>query len=122
LNNTPLHPTPVYEFLAALFLFGILWYYREKIIVPGKLFMLYLIIAGLSRFLVEMIRLNPIFIFNMTEAQFISVLMMIAGVWGLLRLKPKIASSGTEPSPIDSNASAKAKVNKDRNSRHKPKK
>jgi len=107
-NNTPLHPTPIYEFLGALAIFGILWYYRKKDFEPGRLFMIYLILSALARFLVEFIRMNPNFALGLTEAQFISVILFFAGIGGFYYLKGKTAP----PMPV---LKAKTiKKNKDR--------
>lgn len=92
-DNTPLHPTPIYEFLAALIIFYILWQLRKKDWSDGKLFMAYLVFAGIERFLVEIIRLNPRLLFGLSEAQLISILMIILGTAGFIYLskrnKPK---------------------------------
>src|SRR4030065_1836924 len=48
-NNTPLHPTPVYEFIASLIIFLILWKYRKNNWKDGKILMLYLVLSSLSR-------------------------------------------------------------------------
>ena len=85
-DNTPLHPTPIYEFLAAVIIFYILWRLRKKGWVDGKLFMAYLVFAGVERFLVEIIRLNPRILFNMTEAQLISIVMVVVGTLGFIYL------------------------------------
>jgi len=50
-NNTPLHPTPIYEFLVGLIIFYILWQLRKKNYHTGVLFMTYLIFSGFARFL-----------------------------------------------------------------------
>jgi phosphatidylglycerol:prolipoprotein diacylglycerol transferase len=81
-DNTPLHPTPVYEFLIMLLIFWILWKLRKKNWADGRLFMLYLILAGIERFSVEFIRLNDRLMFGLTEAQLISVLLMVIGALG----------------------------------------
>jgi phosphatidylglycerol:prolipoprotein diacylglycerol transferase len=81
-DNTPLHPTPIYEFLIMLLIFWILWKLRKKDWADGKLFMLYLILAGMERFFVEFIRLNERLLFGLTEAQLISVIMIITGAIG----------------------------------------
>ncbi|HSD64777.1 MAG TPA: prolipoprotein diacylglyceryl transferase [Ignavibacteriaceae bacterium] len=92
-DNTPLHPTPIYEFLAALIIFYILWQLRKKDWSDGKLFMAYLVFAGIERFLVEIIRLNPRLLFGLSEAQLISIVMIILGTTGFIYLskrnKPK---------------------------------
>lgn len=94
-NNTPLHPTPLYEFFGALVIFGILWYYRKKALDAGRLFMIYLVLSAIARFSVEILRLNPGFALGMTEAQFISVILFIGGLSGFFYLKGK----GIPPMP-----------------------
>ena len=51
------HPTPVYETLAMGIVALVLWRLRDRF-APGVLFGLYLMIAGIERFLVEFIRRN----------------------------------------------------------------
>ena len=51
------HPTPIYETLAMGLAGLVLWRLRDRV-APGMLFGLYLIIAGVERFLVEFIRRN----------------------------------------------------------------
>jgi phosphatidylglycerol:prolipoprotein diacylglycerol transferase len=83
-DNTPLHPTPVYEFIVAVIIFYLLYKLNRKTNWPdGKVFMYYLIMTGLARFLVEFIRINPQFLFGLTEAQVISIILMISGIIGL---------------------------------------
>src|SRR4030067_1738542 len=56
-DNTPLHPTSVYEFLICVLIFAILWKLRKKDWIDGKLFMFYLIFISIERFSIEFIRL-----------------------------------------------------------------
>lgn len=88
-DNTPLHPTPVYEFIAAVIIFYILWRIRKKIKPDGKLFMIYLVLAGLERFLVEFLRINPRILFGLSEAQLISIVLIIVGIGGLAYYRKK---------------------------------
>ncbi len=88
-DNTPLHPTPVYEFIAMVLIFLLLWRMRKKNWVPGRLFMLYLIFAGVERLLVEFIRLNPRLLFGLSEAQLISIGLIIIGSAGFMLLNKK---------------------------------
>lgn len=88
-DTTPLHPTPIYEFLLCVIIFAVLWKLRTKEWALGKLFMLYLIFAGLERFVIEFIRLNPRILFDFTEAQVISIVMIIVGVFGWMYLGKK---------------------------------
>ncbi len=74
------HPTPVYEFVAAILIFTFLWRNRGKFKTTGIIFAYYLILSGLERLTVEFIRLNPIVAFGLSQAQIISVIMIFAGV------------------------------------------
>ncbi len=81
-----LHPTPIYEFLACVIIFFILWKLRKKDWPDGKLFMVYLMFAGIERFTVEFIRLNPRLLFGLSEAQLISIVLMAVGLAGYIYL------------------------------------
>lgn len=85
-DNTLLHPTPVYEFLAGLLIFFILWKLRNKKWHDGQLFMLYIIASGFSRLMVEFIRLNPRLFIGLSEAQLISLGLILIGVVGLIKM------------------------------------
>ncbi|HEY4644343.1 MAG TPA: prolipoprotein diacylglyceryl transferase family protein, partial [Bacteroidota bacterium] len=45
-DTTPLHPTPIYEFLASLLIFLFLWRFRRRSAPDGMLFMIYLTAAA----------------------------------------------------------------------------
>jgi phosphatidylglycerol:prolipoprotein diacylglycerol transferase len=83
------HPTPIYEFLASLVIFCVLWRLGARWMrnAPdiGKLFGVYLLLSGIARFLVEFIRLNPRSFFGMTNAQTASLVGMIVGAALLFR-------------------------------------
>ena len=75
------HPTPVYETLTMTGVAFVLWRLRNRL-TGGLLFALYLLLAGLERFLVEFIRRNEDVALGLTQAQLFSVAMVIAGaVW-----------------------------------------
>jgi phosphatidylglycerol:prolipoprotein diacylglycerol transferase len=73
------HPAPVYETILYLIVFAILWSMRGRTRVDGRLFYLYLMLAGLSRFAVEFVRINPRVLFGLSEAQLIAIAMMVIG-------------------------------------------
>lgn len=73
-------PAPIYEAALYFGVFIVLWSLRRKINVEGRLFYLYLIMAGASRFLVEFVRINPRVLFDLSEAQLIAIVMMVVGV------------------------------------------
>ncbi len=72
------HPTPVYETIAMGLVALGLWRLRDRL-TGGRLFALYLVLAGLERFLVEFIRRNEDVALGLTQAQLISVAMVLAG-------------------------------------------
>jgi phosphatidylglycerol---prolipoprotein diacylglyceryl transferase len=71
------HPTPVYELIAALIIALILWKRGRR--NPGEITGEYLVLSGLARFLVEFIRINPRIYFGMSNAQVASIGSMIVG-------------------------------------------
>jgi phosphatidylglycerol:prolipoprotein diacylglycerol transferase len=73
------HPTPVYETLAMGLAGAVLWRLRDRL-APGMLFGLYLMIAGIERFLVEFIRRNDDVVAGLTFAQLIALGMLALGV------------------------------------------
>ncbi len=75
-------PTPLFEVFASFIIVGILLQLRKRDWPHGKLFFLYLILNGLPRFLVEFIRRNPRGLFNLTQAQWVGMLLVIAGFIG----------------------------------------
>jgi phosphatidylglycerol:prolipoprotein diacylglycerol transferase len=78
-TDVPVHPTPVYETLAMGLATYVLWRLRGRL-WPGLLLALYLVLAGLERFLVEFIRRNDEVVLGLTQAQLISLAMLVGGV------------------------------------------
>lgn len=79
------HPTPIYEFLASLLIFAFLWKRRESYKTAGVIFAYYLILTGIARLLVEIIRLNPIIAFGLSQAQIVSIIMILGGIYLLFK-------------------------------------
>lgn len=83
------YPTPIYETLMGLTIFGILWGVRKHPFQAGWLFVLYLLFSGVERFSIELIRANSvvhILGIAASQAQIISGVMIILGVLGLTML------------------------------------
>jgi phosphatidylglycerol:prolipoprotein diacylglycerol transferase len=80
------HPTPVFETLAMGLIALALWQLRDRV-PPGALFALYLVLAGAERLAIEFIRRNDGFVLGLTEAQTISVAMILGGLYWLARLR-----------------------------------
>jgi phosphatidylglycerol---prolipoprotein diacylglyceryl transferase len=78
------HPTQIYESLGSLAILALLlWVLAPRLKRSGSLFWSYLIFAGIERFLVEFVRTNEPGWLGLTHAQWISVLLFIAGVLGV---------------------------------------
>jgi phosphatidylglycerol---prolipoprotein diacylglyceryl transferase len=75
------HPTPIYETFTMGLVAFFLWRLRDRV-RPGILFALYLVIAGVERFLIEFIRRNDDVALGLTAAQLWSVGQFVIGaVW-----------------------------------------
>lgn len=81
------YPTSLYEFLGGLILFALLWSLRTKIKPAGMMFSLYLILAGVERFFIELIRVNSKYHLgglSFTQAELISTIMVLLGIAGII--------------------------------------
>jgi prolipoprotein diacylglyceryl transferase len=86
----PVYPTALYEIIGTFILFFIMWSFRKKITQPGIMTGIYFIFAGGERFLIEKIRVNNKYTdlpFQPTQAELISVILLIAGVVFLVQSK-----------------------------------
>lgn len=99
-DNTPLHPAPIYEFLTMVVIFFVLWKLRKKDWPDGKLFTVYLVLGGIERLLIEFIRLNPRILFGLSEAQLISIVLIIAGIIGYFYFTNKKGFQKYNPPPF----------------------
>ena len=80
------HPTQIYEMLAYFAIFAYLRFVVKKNQqYSGQIIFEYLFLAGFARFLVEFIRLNPTYLFELSGAQFISIFMMLTGMFFMWR-------------------------------------
>ncbi|MFA5244125.1 MAG: prolipoprotein diacylglyceryl transferase family protein [Pedobacter sp.] len=83
----PVFPTPLYEVIMGLIIFGILWMLRHRIKAPGLMWSIYLIFNGAERFLIETIRVNSkyhAFGLGFTQAELISTILVLLGVAGII--------------------------------------
>lgn len=84
------HPTPIYEMLAYAAIFFLLWRRRGKPAPSGESFAIYLVLAGLARFAVEFVRINPRGALGLSEAQWTSVVIVVCG--GFLLARTRVGS------------------------------
>ncbi|MXV15468.1 prolipoprotein diacylglyceryl transferase [Hufsiella ginkgonis] len=94
------YPTPFYEVIMAGILFLILWSLRKKLKPAGLVFSVYLIMAGVERFLIELIRVNSTyhaFGLTFTQAEMISLILVLLGIagvtWSLKNHKKQVLTS-----------------------------
>jgi phosphatidylglycerol---prolipoprotein diacylglyceryl transferase len=83
-TDVPVYPTPLYEAAAAFAIAGILWALGRRW-RPVPVFGSYLVLSGLSRLLVEFLRVNDQVLLGLTEAQLFAIVSMIVGAVLILR-------------------------------------
>lgn len=90
------HPTQLYEVVLMLAAFMVLWRWRVRNKPMGWIFGLYLVFAGIERFLVEILRAkDDRFLGMFTIAQLTSAVVVVTGVALLSRL----GAAGPTPEP-----------------------
>ena len=80
---SPVFPTAFYETIICTLIFLFLWSIRKKIKTPYVMFGLYLILNGVERFVIEMVRVNiqySVGVSTLSQAQQIALLLVVAGV------------------------------------------
>lgn len=95
----PVHPTQLYEVAATTLIFLFLWRIRRHGHAKGWLFMLWLALAGVERFLVEFLRAKDDRFFGViTVAQLFSLAIVAIGVFGVVKLsRPAEAPAPAAP-------------------------
>ena len=78
-TGVPVHPTPLYEALAAVAIAVVLWALGRHW-NPPAVFGAYLVLSGVSRFLVEFLRINEPALLGLTQPQLWALASLIAGV------------------------------------------
>ena len=86
-TNIAVHPTQLYEMSAYFIIFFYLRYRKRNQTFSGEIIFEYLFLGGLSRFMVEFIRTNAKYIFGLSGAQYLSILMMAIGAYQLWKMR-----------------------------------
>ena len=82
------YPTPLYEAATAFCIFLFLWAIRKNKFSSGFMFSTYLLLSGFGRLLIEKIRINSqyhVAEISFTQAEFISTLLILLGLVGILK-------------------------------------
>jgi phosphatidylglycerol---prolipoprotein diacylglyceryl transferase len=94
----PVHPTQLYEVAMSTLIFLVLWRLRGHRHGAGWLFMLWLALAGVERFVVEIFRAKDDRFFGvLTLAQMISLALVAVGLWGVARLGKEAPAERAKP-------------------------
>ena len=79
----PVFPTPLYEFIICSIIFLFMWSVRRSIQTPLIMFGIYLVLNGIERFCIELIRVNKTYSiagFHPSQAEIIASLLVLAGI------------------------------------------
>jgi phosphatidylglycerol---prolipoprotein diacylglyceryl transferase len=85
-------PTSIYEVVMCFILAGIMWAVRKKVTAaPGFMFCILFVFNGIERYLIETIRVTDRYenFFNLTQAQIISLILIVLGIGGMIYLYRK---------------------------------
>jgi len=85
-TDVPVHPTPLYEALAAIAIATLLWELGKRW-NPPAVFGAYLALSGTSRFLVEYLRINEPALLGLTQPQLWALASLISGVVLIVRTR-----------------------------------
>ena len=91
----PVFPTPIYETIMCVGFFFLLWSLRKRISTPGIIFFAFLLLNGIERFFIEKIRVNVAFAGTWTQAEVISLALIIVGAAGIIWLRQRAARTTT---------------------------
>lgn len=94
-TDVPVHPTPLYETLAALVIAALLWSLQRRTRPPLEIFGAYLILSGIARFAVEHLRINEPALLGLTQPQLWAAASVIAGAAIIVRGRLRARSRGT---------------------------
>lgn len=94
------YPTPLYEAVLCILLFMGMWMVRKRLRVPGAMFFLYLLLNGIERYYIEIVRITPKYtLFQLSQAQIIALLFMAGGIAGFVWLTGRYYFSPTKQIP-----------------------
>ncbi|GHS87375.1 hypothetical protein AGMMS50218_09110 [Actinomycetota bacterium] len=84
-TDVPVHPTPLYEALAAVVIATALWALQRRTRPPLEVFGAYLVLSGVSRLAVEYLRINEPVLLGLTQPQLWAVAGAVVGITLVVR-------------------------------------
>lgn len=97
-TSVPVHPTPLHQALAAVVITVVLWR-LERRLAPLGVFGAYLVLPGVSRFLVDMLRITIRVLGRLTQPQLWAVLGVVFGALLVLRAGARRAEGAADGEP-----------------------
>lgn len=91
-TDVPVHPTPLYEALAAVAVAGTLWLMGKRW-APPAVFGAYLVLSGAARFMVEIVRTNDPVLLGMTQPQLWSIASVLVGTVIIASTRPLMTAA-----------------------------
>ena len=91
-TDITVHPTQLYEMAAYFSIFFYLRYRKRNQQFKGEIMFEYLFLGGLARFMVEFIRTNIKYLFDLSGAQYLSILMMGIGAYQMWKRRRIIST------------------------------
>ena len=91
-TDITVHPTQLYEMTAYFTIFFYLRYTKRNQHFIGELMFKYLLLGGFARFMIEILRTNTKYFFGLSGAQYISIIMMLIGVYQIMKRRHLNAS------------------------------
>jgi phosphatidylglycerol---prolipoprotein diacylglyceryl transferase len=95
------HPVQIYEAIAMLAIFALLWWLRKKKLPSGALFWTFITAYGILRFWLEFYKDLPPLLFGLTWGQLFSIPMVLLGALMLGSFRKKINNTTTNSSPME---------------------
>ena len=99
-NPTGVYPTMLYEFAMTAVLAAVLWALRKHPFKAGWLISVYGVFAGIQRFVIEFVKVNPDTSLGLPQSQLISIGFVVAGLIGLAITTRRVVPNATEGSPV----------------------
>jgi phosphatidylglycerol:prolipoprotein diacylglycerol transferase len=96
-TTEPVHPTQIYDSVVLFALTAVLVRLRSRGVRDRAVFASYLVGAGGSRFLIELVRVNvPVFL-GLTTAQLFSIAVVALGIWLMATGREERVAAGVAP-------------------------
>ncbi|NQT72711.1 MAG: prolipoprotein diacylglyceryl transferase, partial [Chloroflexi bacterium] len=98
------HPTQIYEIFLDLLIFATIWFLRHRIRVPGGIFLIYISLYSIGRFIISFWRENEEVLLGLQQAQLVSLMVLAVAIGLLVYLYRKEPSEPVEIAYVDDTA------------------